>query len=127
MNPIWPLATAMLLQSLPAPGGAQWEEVASDPGGRYFLDPASVRRDGDRAHFLIRANAAQVEPDGTDHAVVRYRADCRRRTLAIEATDFYRGDGSYVRGYENAPDEIRLEPAVESAGEAQFLRRVCGG
>src|SRR5690349_1754332 len=41
--------TALLAQSLPAPGTAQWENVGAPNAGISFaLDPASIARTGDR-------------------------------------------------------------------------------
>ena len=43
------LLTALLLQSMPAPGAAQWENVGAPRGGIAFaVDPTSIARTGDR-------------------------------------------------------------------------------
>jgi hypothetical protein len=120
------LAAALAAQVLPAPGAVTWQEAAQDSGGRYAIDPASIRRDGDRVRFLMRATAAAAEPDGTSSAVVRYLIDCRARRSAMLAVDFYRGD-ALARSQETAEDEIEWRPIAGNSGEAQLHRRACGG
>ena len=71
---------ALALETLPAPGTIQWEAVGEDSGGRYAIDPASMARDGDTVRFLMRANAARVEADGVNSAVVRSPASKPERS-----------------------------------------------
>lgn len=118
------LAAALVAQVLPAPGAVTWEQAAEDNGGRYAIDPASLVRDGDKVRFLMRANAAQAQADGTDMAVVRYVIDCRRRTAGIEASDFYRA-GAFASSRETDADEMETWPIAEGSGEMRIYRRVC--
>src|SRR4051812_29428465 len=91
---------AAILQTLPAPGSVHWEAVAEDATGRFPIDPASSARDGDIVRFLLRAISPRTEADGVRSAVVRYLVDCRRRTVAAEAADFYRQGGRFAYSHQ---------------------------
>lgn len=118
------LAAAFAAQALPAPGAITWEQVAQDGGGRYAIDPASLARDGEKVRFLMRAEAAQAQADGTDMAVVRYVIDCRRRTAGIEARDFYHA-GAFASSRETDADELETWPIAAGSGEMRIYGRVC--
>lgn len=118
------LAAAFAAQVLPAPGAVTWEQAAQDDGGRYAIDPASLRRDGDKVRFVMRAEPAHAQADGTNLAVVRYVIDCRRRTAGIEARDFYRA-GALAGSRETDADELETWPIGTASGEMQIYRRVC--
>src|SRR5207253_4219592 len=95
---IFILTAAMLAQSLPAPAGAQWENVGAPRDGVTFaLDPASIARTGDRVTFRMRTTRDQPDGDGVAVAVMGFTMDCRARTATMNAIDFYKADGSFAR------------------------------
>jgi hypothetical protein len=120
--------TALLLaaaQALTVPANVRWEPVAADGGGRYEIDPRGLARTGDRVRFLMRAFPATAQADGSAYGIIRYVVDCRQRTRALEAVDFYRADGSLLstRGYDSGA--VPYEAIVPGSGDWQVMRRVC--
>jgi hypothetical protein len=118
---------ALALQTLPAPGTVHWEAAGEDEAGHYAIDPASISRDGDNVRFLLRADAARAQADGTNLAVVRYVIDCRARTVAAESADFYRPDGTFAYAHRAGNGWGVAEPIGRQRGESQVFRRVCPG
>lgn len=127
MSPILPLALALLLQALPAPGSLPWEEVSTDQDGRNAIDPGSLRRTGDVVRFTMRVifhNPAAFE--GMTVLTMRMAIDCQRRTFAIEAADGYGGEGQLLRTREVAAAEAEYLPLTSLAEHETIRRRVCG-
>jgi hypothetical protein len=89
---------ALLAQSLPAPGAAQWEPFGPpQPGMTNQVDPASIVRSGDRVSLRVRTSRAAPAPDGMSSAVAAFTIDCRARTAQLDGLDLYRADGSFGR------------------------------
>lgn len=89
---------ALLAQSLPAPGAAQWEPFGPPrPGMTNQVDPASIVRSGDRVSLRVRTSRAAPAPDGMSTAVAAFTIDCRARTAQLDGLDLYRADGSFGR------------------------------
>ncbi|HTU11988.1 MAG TPA: surface-adhesin E family protein [Allosphingosinicella sp.] len=92
------LTAVLFLQTLPAPGSAQWEPLGPpQPGMTNEVDPASVARSGDNASLRMRSTRAAADPEGMNVAVIAFTVDCRRRTATLDGVDLYRTDGSFGR------------------------------
>jgi hypothetical protein len=121
------MVAALALQTLPAPDTVRWEAAGEDQAGRYAIDPASIVRDGDVVRFLLRAEGASAQADGTNLAVVRYEIDCRARTVAAESADFYRQDGTFAYTHQRGAGWGEPEPIGRQRSRAMVFRRVCPG
>jgi len=92
------LAAALFLQTLPAPGTAQWEPFGAPRNGvSNAVDPASVARTGDTVAIRMRSQRASADPEGNSMAVIAWTIDCRERTATLEGVALYRADGSFGR------------------------------
>lgn len=92
------LTAALLFQTLPTPGTAQWEQLGPpQPGMTNEVDPASIARTGDNVALRMRTTRAAADPDGMTVAVVAFTIDCRGRTATLEGVDLYKPDGSFGR------------------------------
>jgi len=123
------IALALLLaaQALPAPGSVtEWEALPDDQSGRNFLDPASIRRDGDIAYAMVRGVAHPGDTDAIQSAMMRIRIDCRARTFGFEAVDAYGADGRFLRSREVAPGAVASRPTGELASFVRLVERACG-
>lgn len=120
------LLAALAAQALPAPGSITgWETLPDDPSGRNFLDPASIRRQGDLARVVVRGVAHGAEANGIASMMMRVRVDCRRRTLGIEAADGYGADGRLL-GSRVAPEAmVAMAPAAGMPSLAALVARAC--
>lgn len=120
------LTAAMLMQSLPAPGSAQWETVGTPSGGITFaLDPASVARSGDRVTFRMRTTREQADEQGVTVAVIGYTMDCRAHTAAMNAIDLYKADGSFAHSIPAAEFDDDPQPVTADSAQQTILTRVC--
>lgn len=113
------LAAVLSIQSLPAPGTAQWEPLGPPQNGvTDAIDPASIARTGDRVAFRMRSVRAAADPDGMTTAVIAFTIDCRARTATLEDVDLYRADGSFGRSIEgDDPRPIGNDPTQRALFE----------
>ena len=119
------LTAALLFQSLPAPGSAQWEAVGTPSGGVSFaLDPASIARTGDRVTFRMKATHPADE-QGVSDAVMAFTMDCRARTATMNAIDFYKADGSFARSLPQAEFDDDPQPVSHDGPQHAIMTRVC--
>lgn len=92
----------------PRPGHCtQWRPLAQLEGRVVFVDPA-IRGAGDGFELSLRAVFA--EPiDGGRSAILTYRFDCRRQTVAALQATFYDSRGAPVsRGPMSAQGEAAV-------------------
>ena len=106
------LAAALLAQTLPAPGAAQWEPLGTPQGGMAnAIDPASVARTGDRVAIRMRSERTAPDPDGMTVAMIAFTIDCRARTATLDGVDLYRPDGNFGRSVPgDDPRQIGNDP-----------------
>ena len=120
------LLAALAAQALPAPGSVTgWETLPDDPSGHNFLDPASIRRQGDLVRVVVRGVASDPAATGFQSIMMRFRVDCRRRALGIEAADGYGADGRLV-GSRVAPEAaVTMAPVTDMASFTAIVERAC--
>ncbi len=125
--PILILAATFAAQVLPAPNSVPaWAFVAEDASGRIYVDPASVRRDGDIARILVRGVAKRPAASGASVMMMRFRFDCRQRTIGIEAVDGYGADGRLTGSREATPETVAAAPVGNVASTTRVFERACG-
>lgn len=116
------MLAGLLLQSLPAPGAAQWEPIGPPlPGLTNAVDPASFVRTGDRVSFRMQTVRAEPDPEGMTIAVIALTIDCRARTGTMEGGDLYRPDGSFGR---TLPGED-AQPVTDGPMPRALFERAC--
>lgn len=120
------LTAALLAQSLPAPGSAQWENVGSPNAGISFaLDPASIARTGDRVTFRMRTTREPADEEGVNVAIMASTMDCRARTATMNAIDLYKADGSFARSVPQSSFDDDPQPVINGSPQQAILTRVC--
>ena len=120
------LSAALLAQSMPAPGGAHWEEVGTPRGGIAFaLDPASIARTGDRVTFRMRTTRDQADEQGVTVAVIGYTMDCRAHTATMNAIDLYKADGNFAHAIPAAEFDDDPQPVSNDGPQHDIMTRVC--
>ena len=123
----WMLGAALIAQALPATESVRWEEILpADNSGRNFIDPTSLRRDGDRVRFLMRSVGHQTNADGAAAFNMRVEIDCRARTFTLLVADSYEPDGSLLASVALTPEQLQPTPIAEINDQDRLLPRVCG-
>lgn len=119
------LALALLLAQ---PGEVRWERVHDASNAIVWLDPASLRRSGDRVWMRQRTEFRETDEYGMRSLVFSATIDCTARTYTMHRMEGYREDGSLIRATDfTADDADAVIPIIESDGSAQALyRRSCG-
>ena len=120
------LLTALLVQSMPAPGAAQWQDVGTPRGGIAFaVDPASIARSGDRVTFRMRTTRDEPDEQGIKTAVIGYEMNCRARTAAMTAIDLYKADGGFDHAIPGASFDDDPQPVSNDPVQQAIMTRVC--
>ena len=120
------LAAALLVQSMPAPGAAQWETVGTPRDGIAFaVDPASIARTADRVTFRMRSLRDNPDEQGIRIAVIGYEMNCRARTAAMTAIDLYKADGSFDHAIPGASFDDDPQPVSNDPVQVAVMTRVC--
>ncbi len=123
------VAAAWLIQSLPAPGAAQWEPLGAPRDGiANAVDPASIARTGDRVALRMRSVRTAPDPDGMTIAIIAFTIDCRARTATLDGVDLYRPDGSFGRSVTgDDPRPIGNDPMQRALFERACRAAPAGG
>lgn len=117
------LTAALLVQSLPATGAAQWERFGpSQPGMTSEVDAASIARSGDRVSVRMRTVRAAPAPDGMSSAVAAFTIDCRARTAQLDGIDLYGADGAFGR---SLPGDDAVAVSNEDPMQRALFERAC--
>jgi hypothetical protein len=109
-----------------------WREVArDDDGNRYFLDTASIDRNGEDVAALVRTDFARPRkaPTTGDPVFAHIDAliiDCARLASAIETRTLRLANGDEVVLPPNARDELRFYPAQPGSISERVLSAACG-
>lgn len=118
-----PILAALLLQAAPPPpfatAGIAWELLPSAPSVRTELDPASIRRDGNRVTVTVRS--AQL--GGTrEKRIALMILDCAEQSFGIRTMHLYGPDGTFVRT-QDWPEVAMLR--ASGGGLDELRGRVC--
>ncbi len=117
-------AAAMLLGiSMPVLAQAvEWQRVHGDDEGEYFVDPASLRRDGDRVRVTMRL--APTGRGGVTH-IGDYDFDCAGHTMAMLAARELGPQGEQLRAVIVPAERVRAETVYAGSGQAPMFHAVC--
>lgn len=113
------------LAFIAAPALAEWERVFENDTAAYFIDTASVQKNGVLRRVAQVQNLRQRDKDGelSRRALVEY--DCRQaenRTLALSMHADAMGEGRKLDAYTDPSSPRKV--ATGSSGEA-ILKVVC--
>jgi hypothetical protein len=117
------LTAALLAQTPPAPGTAQWEPFGPpQPGMTNEVDAASIARSGDRVSLRMRTVRAAPAEDGMSKAVAAFTIDCRARTAQLDGIQFYRADDSAGR---SLPGDDAVPISNDDPMQRALYERAC--
>lgn len=125
------LIAALLVAQAPGtqapllPPNILWELLGEDAGGKFHLDTASPRREGDLVYFRYHMQIGPEHPDNLHTANALVVIDCARRTSGYVEFEGFDSDGRSVGSRRIRPDEV--EPVAIESGtiEEVMHRRVC--
>lgn len=108
-----------------------WREVTrDDEGNRYFLDTASIDRNGEQVAALVRTDFARPRkaPTTGDPVFAHIDAlivDCANLASALETRTLRLANGDEVALPSNARDELRFYRAQPGSVAERVLTAVC--
>ncbi len=106
------------------PGCPQWRLIRHNEHGDGFLDPASVRRDGDLVVFVARTIPVRPLDTGTASVNMRVHLDCAARTTMVVHMTAFNVEGGTIFDMD-APASERPEPVVARTAYADVMGEYC--
>jgi hypothetical protein len=130
------LPWAILLLAIALPARAEWVEVgkasrsifSAFDENAYYIDPATIAKDGDFRRVWEIHDLKEKGPQGERSILASVEYDCsgkRRRTLKATGRSLRMAQGAIVqlRGYHD--DWIPLRPGKEDEPFLRILDRLC--
>ena len=114
-----------VLALIAAPAMAEWEKVSESDTAAYFIDPATLQKNGTLRRIWQVQNLKQRDKDGelSRRALVEY--ECREgqnRTLSLAMHADAMGEGKKLDSYSDPSSPRKVAPG--SSGEV-ILKLVC--
>lgn len=107
----------------PIAGCTTWEAVRRDAQGEGYVDPASVRRDGDQVEVQVRL--LLPEPvEGARSIQTRLRLNCAARTREQLLVAAFDAGGRMLSQF--APPPEPPQPVQSGSPLGDLLARICG-
>ena len=120
----------MVLAALSNVALAAWQVVETTPEVTIYLDPATVKRTGNRATLWILLDYKQAQPDKTGKKVlsdkVQYQFDCKEKQYQTISTSAHTGNMAGGEIVNINPDPPKLTPVAAGTLDEVFLQRACG-
>lgn len=109
-------------QTLPGRDAVQWREIGIVGPTRYFIDEASVTREGDTVQALMRGSSPPSPNDSVNTIVARLKLDCAARLVGLEARDYYRELAGFAQSAGASEGGLK---APSDPGQTLLLDTLC--
>jgi Surface-adhesin protein E len=123
-------AMACVLVSCKPEPVAEWVVFESMPDATIYIDPSTVRRDGDRAEMWALIDYKQALPDKTGKQVlsdkIHYQYDCKGKTLSIVDTSAHAGPMASGEIINVNPDPPEGTPVPPGTTAENMWKHACG-
>jgi hypothetical protein len=125
------LATiACVLASCKPEPAAEWVVFESAPDATIYVDPSTIRREGDRAEMWVLIDYRQPLPDKTGKQVLsdklHYQYDCKGRQFSIVDTSAHAGPMASGELINVNPDPPEVTPVPPGTTAEKMLQHACG-
>lgn len=109
---------------------AEWQKLETTPEVTIYLDPASVKKTGNRATLWILLDYKQPQPDKTGKKVlsdkVQYQYECKEKQYQTISTSAHTGNMAGGEIVNINPDPPKLTPVATGTLDETFWQRACG-
>ena len=113
----------------PAPV-SEWVVFEAAPDATIYVDPSTIRREGDRAEMWVLIDYASPQPDKTGKQVMsdklKYQYDCSGKQLSIVATSAHAGPMASGETINVNPDPPQLTPIPAGTTAEKMWQHACG-
>jgi len=113
----------------PAPV-SEWVVFEAAPDATIYVDPSTIRREGDRAEMWVLIDYASPQPDKTGKQVMsdklQYQYDCSGKQLSIVATSAHTGPMASGEIVNVNPDPPQLTPIPAGTTAEKMWQHACG-
>lgn len=109
---------------------SEWVVFEATPDATIYIDPATIRREGDRAEMWALIDYKTPQPDKTGKQVLsdklKYLYDCQARQLSITDTSAHAGPMGSGEVINVNPDPPELTPVPAGTTAEKMWARACG-
>jgi hypothetical protein len=126
------LLVAMILgiaSCKPAPV-SEWVVFEAAPDATIYVDPSTIRREGNRAEMWVLIDYRGPQPDKTGKQVLsdklQYQYDCSGKQLSIVATSAHAGQMATGAVINVNPDPPQLTPVPAGTTAEKMWQHACG-
>ena len=109
---------------------SEWVVFETAPEATIYIDPSTIRREGDRAEMWALIDYRTPQPDKTGKQVLsdklQYQYDCRARQLSIIATSAHAGPMASGDIINVNPDPPEVTPVPAGTTAEKMWARACG-
>ena len=109
---------------------SEWIVFEATPDATIYIDPSTIRREGDRAEMWALIDYRTPQPDKTGKQVLsdklQYQYDCSARQLSIIATSAHAGPMASGEIINVKPDPPELTAVPEGTTAERMWARACG-
>ncbi len=128
-TPLLIAVAALAASCKPAPV-AGWVVFQSMPDATIYIDPSTIKRDGDRAEMWALIDYKQPLPDKTGKQVLsdklHYQYDCKGKQLSIIGTSAHAGPMASGEVINVNPDPPELTPVPPDTMAEKMWQHACG-
>ncbi len=114
---------------MPTPA-SEWVVFEATPEATIYIDPSSIRREGDLAEMWALIDYPTPQPDKTGKQVLsdklQYQYDCSGRQLSIIATSAHAGPMATGEIINVNPDPPELTAVPTGTTAEKMWARACG-
>lgn len=103
----------------------QWRHLSRDRDGDIFVDPASVRRNGDRLEARMRVVNAREQSGRSRSANTRVWIDCVRRQGAALHMTLFATDGAQLGDFDVTGEAARPRVITPGSPSLRILADYC--
>lgn len=86
------LPIILILALVTAPAWAAWEKTASNDKGTFYVDPATIRKNGDLREVWQMEDFKAKRPDGAMSARTLREFDCKGEQVRVLASSEHAGE-----------------------------------
>lgn len=113
----------------PAPA-AEWVVFETMPEATIYVDPSTIKVDGERAEMWALIDYRQPQPDKTGKQVlsdkIRYEYDCKLKLVSITDTSAHAGPMATGDIININPDPPQVAPVPADSTAEKLWRHACG-
>ena len=119
------LLICLILVLVTAPAWAAWEKAASSDKGIFYIDPATIRKNGDLREVWQMEDFKTKRPDGAMSARILREFDCKGERVRVLESSEHTGEKATGKTLKSKSDAGKWGHIPPSTVIAVISKTVC--